>query len=115
MEMMEPGKALDRMIAEKVMGWKKVYDNSSAVPWRWDQNEGCSRFNGQIVPRYSTDIEDAWKVWERLIELGASPVIDRRGVYAEVSDYEDEIPQEGVSVPHAICLMALKFIAGTAS
>jgi hypothetical protein len=56
---MKAGRELDRLVAEKVMGWKVEYGEL-----------GHEHFteNGEIkfLPFYSTNISDAWQVVEKL-------------------------------------------------
>lgn len=110
---MQPGKELDKLIAEKVMGWSDLYgDGSYLVPAQGDKEQYMLRegFNP------STNIEDAWKVVEKLDLLGGDRrLIKRRGVY-EITDISQqghgyrECIGSGKTAPHAICLAALRAI-----
>ncbi len=73
--MMEAGRELDALVAEKVMGWsKRVSADHSNSPikqlrafgiiYAWKDSNGNDK--GLDVPRYSTDIAAAWQVVERL-------------------------------------------------
>jgi hypothetical protein len=92
---MKPGRELDREIAEHVMGW--------------------------TVRRYSTDIAAAWEVVEEvmpklgyhtitlLIEHSEAP--EDESVMVEFGIGVLKVNAEwGISVPHAICLAALKAV-----
>jgi len=68
---MKPGKELDKLVAEKVMGWYL-----STNEWMWVQGGECVRSLPTWSP--STNIEDAWLVVEKLQEL---PPIHRGDSY----------------------------------
>jgi hypothetical protein len=133
MRMMKPGRELDALIAEKVMGWDfahnfKLCDNRAF--------KRCSNCLGIIsegnpldprclgFPHYSTNIEAAWKVVE-LLQLfkiqqtdktdGMTACVqlwqDSNGVWT-IGDWQDQlfVLAEGDTAPHAICLAALKIV-----
>lgn len=101
---------IDRLVAEKVMGWKRT-------PYGWDVLE--KKYNLGIewdLPKFSTNIADAWKVVEKL---------QKDGWYIELYNENEEwcfdltkyneflsvdrfyrASAEGASL--AICLAALK-------
>ena len=54
---MKPGRELDMLVAEKVMG---CYRNGMGI---FVNREGCYRSE---IPNYSTDISAAWKVVEKI-------------------------------------------------
>lgn len=99
---MKPGRALDALIAEKVMGY-------SISP-----KEECSHGRGCLVHgmflHYSTDIAAAWEVLARLaggciLDVGSA----KTTVYANFGTMEDgTLLSEGDTTPHAICLAALE-------
>jgi hypothetical protein len=68
---MEPGKELDVLIAEKVMGWKKLTFDAPirGLLWIWDHKEGALETEVQRVPSYSTDITAAWEVVSKLAPI----------------------------------------------
>lgn len=106
--MMDAGRELDTLIAEKVMGYHRAtesepYWNSLAV-WveengeRWEQ-----------IPDYSTDIAAAWQVVEH---LHGRVVIDHwsRGAYKVMIYLPAKPPSveaSAESAPLAICRAAL--------
>lgn len=121
---MNPGRELDALVAEKVMGinavdWVtgKEFPITSAI-------EALALSEAQInqIPRYSTDIAAAWQVVEKLggVQLssglqnciacflvdgepdadGNIPIL-RRESYSEIGMH---------STAHAICLAALKAV-----
>ncbi|WP_245856106.1 BC1872 family protein [Paenibacillus rigui] len=53
---MDSGPELDKLVAEKVMGW------TSIAKLRWKDPKGVTNF----VPDYSTDISAAWEVVEKM-------------------------------------------------
>ena len=105
---MKAGREIDALVAEKVMGFGYRYSS-----WR-----GIYVAVGE-VPHYSTRIQDAWLVVERLMEKGWSCNI----VYHDPGDclcefwggkegnkHWREIANHLPSVPLAICLVALKAV-----
>jgi hypothetical protein len=118
---MKPGRKLDALVAEKVMGYHNIYVAHDGVPHLLPiPNSGTT---GVICPRYSTDIAAAWEVVEKLQLLNKPQSIPSSN-YAEhlqlwqydetkwmVGNIEsDTIYGEGESVAHAICLAALKIV-----
>lgn len=119
---MEPGRELDRLVAEKVMGWVWK-EQIGALP-------GCAKskwlFNpdGKIqdVPYYSTDIADAWLVVEHLskdrhwFDIGRTVRGSIEDVRARVTHWQwtacvdQYIYAHADTAPHAICLSALRAI-----
>lgn len=60
----EPGRALDSVIAEKVMGWRSVgYDEIGRILGTSPENASGIMWE---VPHYSTNIADAWTIIEKL-------------------------------------------------
>jgi len=72
------GRALDALVAEKVMGWRNLQ------PWTYGPPELVGTMSGQdpdiiptraadeyrVVPRYSENVGDAWKVLEKMHDGG---------------------------------------------
>lgn len=115
---MKPGRELDAMIAEKVMGWRdvceKVYSNGER-DWLGKHPERGATFS---IQRYSTDANHAWSVVEKLRELhpdGWVCVLVGVGdeIQVSVSTGAHEFDATGVTLPHAICAAALKAFADT--
>jgi Phage ABA sandwich domain len=112
---MEPGRELDALIAEKIMGLDHVrYQNQG---WHRDLVHGSDIIAGvsHIVPWYSLSVGDAWEVvhklrctlkgcfflrWDRISDMWAA------GFDGNVGSIE--IQSE--SAAHAICLAALELI-----
>lgn len=101
---MKAGSELDGLIAEKVMGWKE--DKYRGVMGWLDGHI----FHSSFKP--STNIEDAWKVLEKLIQLGAEINV---GFY-EQWDCSIDYPigcnwlVQTETAPLAICLAALEAV-----
>jgi hypothetical protein len=110
-----PGRDLDVLVATKVMGWVRLDDGvdpHTSEPFeRWRRSDG-SKYSG--IPSYSTSIEAAWEVVEK---LHLSLVWNDEGweVYTEDQVVDHELEHGGFaarerSAPHAICLAALKAV-----
>lgn len=65
---MNPRLDLNTLIAEKIMGWKKMtfIPTIRGLDWMWSHKEGCLANDAQTVPLYTTDISAAWEVVEKL-------------------------------------------------
>lgn len=121
---MKPGPELDALIAEKVMGLKlhihRYYGLSGKLepsgPYLEPQDWG-----GSVPTRpkpYSTDIAAAWRVVERLRELGWIVDLFDEGRGWSVSFERDRTissannQADALTAPHAICLAAMKAFGG---
>ena len=121
---MKPGRELDILVAEKVMGFKikrKTIDCEYLV----EHSQGSAR-----LPDYSTDIAAAWEVMEKLKLVGLEIGYDRYRNkwfctnlaedfrYAfdlSESDFKDLMNDDLIAIlsdtaPHAICLAAIKIV-----
>jgi len=79
-------RSLDTDVAEKIMGWKRASQKPAECTAEWtkkipndsewiqDPHDGwwCLSEGGNIVPRYSSNIADAWEVVEKLHQKGVS-------------------------------------------
>ena len=123
---MKPGRELDALVAEKVMGQTVRLADDMGV----DHDEGDFFVNkpdskeprwGHMLglPHYSTDIAAAWAVVEKMQGLGWTFQVDDVGfndstegkwrvVLTEETKGHDYHPADGDTAPHAICLAALK-------
>jgi hypothetical protein len=61
----KPGRELDSIVAEKVMGWKWNAESAWLGDSKWSRTHGDP---WSFLPHYSTDIADAWAVVEKLRE-----------------------------------------------
>lgn len=105
---MKPGRELDALVAEKVMGEKNVCHELGVI-----KNDLGLKFE---IPFYSTDVAAAWEIvdwWLR--ENEDSPFLGYRvfGYKGEVSfqfddSHDAKFESGGESISHAICLAALK-------
>lgn len=135
-----PGRELDALVAEKVMGWRRMTwteyntltqscSNSERLTYAWHDASGkmldqvAETLKGVDEPddlawSPSTDIAAAWEVVERL--TGSTKqwfYLEQCSVYAdakfEVSgagDEDGEWSAREFDVPHAICVAALKAV-----
>ena len=114
---LQPGRDLDAKIAT-LMGWYNI---------RWIESEGKSEMVGEyqglryawaIFPRYSTDIAAAWQVVDALYERGYNVALNCYHGWETRHECEiapDADPQRwqnanADTMPHAICLAALKAV-----
>lgn len=126
---MKPGRELDALIAEKVMGIKDVQMTKGFGPvYDFTGSQGMPR---KMVPNYSTNLVE---VWEKAIQIhkanaenydnwgtGLGPVymyqpliVEKDGEYGIDFLYEDydnyPKPKEYGPLPYVICLAALRLI-----
>lgn len=116
---MKPGRELDALIAEKIMGWRRVGpDEPPKSGWRsstgyWHAEEDNAWEKG--LPRYSTDIAAAWDVVDKIKDIKpdhAFSLESYKGKWSAdfvLKDYDNYNCGEGASsAPLAICLAALR-------
>lgn len=121
---MKPGREMDALVANKVMGW---IDYSS--PCNGDPDGLCPEtFVWVPIPHYSTDIAEAMKVWQKLRGSGKFCCLNICSDYhytydiilteasdhggAATDDHAGKIVASGEDLPFVICLAALKAIGG---
>lgn len=113
---------LDMWIAVKVMGWTQV-DPNAYTPYGRDicgtPPEGIKAMwntGRSAVPRYSSDIKEAWLVIDYMRERGDFHLGNRFGLndffaeFGKCSQYPSENRCYGKTMPIAICLAALKAV-----
>ena len=137
---MEAGRELDALVAEKVMEFRRIDislndEQKPLVPLDWaDSLVRDTHWWGKdvnyLVPHYSTRIQDAWLVVEKLVDDGFCPalIFDDDGQWALANDGVQNIRKEGDllyttffidgklfadTAPLAICLAALKAVEVT--
>ena len=69
---MDAGREMDALVAEKVMGFTLI-KNDGSFPEKWKEEPYLIKMkDGDLgqVPYYSTRIEDAWLVIEKMIKDG---------------------------------------------
>ena len=112
---MEPGRELDALIAEKVMGWRKTrggYTNDLTKQWSVPEKQ---------LPLYSTSIKAAWEVVEKLRGKGYYFDLDgdkdggaRGELIPWIAEFSNVNKKKysgyAKTAPHAICLAALEAI-----
>lgn len=115
---MPESRDLDALVAQKIFGYGPYYPsiignnitapNSTKITW---------------LPRYSTDISDAWMVVEEMQRRGwdylASSLVNgnhamRFDKYSIVSgqEVESSARAEAPTLPHAVCKAALRALEG---
>ena len=131
---MKPGRELDALVAEKVMGWKNCNpvatwdrweygdpgDDWTDVENEWCRGYGVSPYNKYFMipfPRYSVNIADAWAVVEKMQASGFHYLLfcshesglSAATFYLGPADGSDDV-KSSMYAPHAICLAALKAV-----
>jgi hypothetical protein len=122
---MKPGRELDALVAEKVMGLKFEDAEGADQLEYWDKAGAYKKTEWRPVwKRYSTDIAAALDVVEKLKSLNSELQINLSSSGEYPDEWEVEIewyPPNGgelngpffiteKSAPHAICLAALKVV-----
>ena len=124
---LNPGRELDALVAEKVMGWKP-YMFPNPIHGFGQPSEllmdAESAIELDLIPRYSTDIAAAWKVVEK-VKLNIITRYQDKWLCTNVgSDFQfwceypnryenlndDSYCELGDTAPHAICLAALRAV-----
>lgn len=113
---LKPGRELDALIAEKVMGWTEIDLDPAKRSNSYNYGFGINPVHGieNAFPNYSTDIAAAWPIVEMFKERGDYKI--------EISAYPKDscwtikaygkksCTTSAKTLPHAICLAALKAI-----
>lgn len=121
---MNPGRELDKMVAEVVFGSEVEFLNQKAG-WRIDfvaKNKDCNdtiyameMADGYRLKNFSTDISAAWDIVEKLGRNGTQWRFSNKAfsnTYWWV--YTEDAVAQGDTLPHAICLAAIQHIKGQA-
>jgi hypothetical protein len=117
---MKPGRQLDTLIAEKVMGWTPVYGDRPDLPPVWFRGD----LDAGQLPRFSTNIGDAMFVWARMRQIGCCLILNEdvevpawsvtvKGPRWRPGLQTDEhkvlaFVETDVSMAYSICMAALK-------
>lgn len=118
---MKPGRELNALVAEKVMGFEvKPYESLKGVATP-DYGGSLWMFAGgawQVIPHFSTDIAAAWEVFMQMPlrhpqDKSAYLTMDRDGDGYFAVGYSDRqgdwlLRERSTEAPHAICLAALR-------
>lgn len=124
---MQPGCEVDALVAEKVMELEiKPYEKLKGVDPASPLPEYSGKFFTPIkdnlygtryqqwepidIPPYSTDIAAAWEVVEKLKDRSPNIYYDTVGKKWHVGFDFDNLTPFSESLPHAICLAALKSV-----
>ena len=123
-----PGRELDVLVAEKVMGWRSGKCNGFVDEyysgWRCQEcgTTGQWGFQGEHEKEpspYSTDIAAAWEVVEKieglkphhdLLIIPSYPAVAWEEAPVDFHDYGRDVIR-GETIPHAICLAALRAVS----
>jgi len=112
---MEAGRELDALVAEKLTGWERIKKEPWPKPhWSWLRPDGSST---RSLPTYSTRLLDAWKIVRYILCL------DESNTFALEYGFDDEPEwcasfgawgrasiEAANTAPLAICLAALKVV-----
>ena len=120
---MKAGRELDVLVFQKVMGGGRVWSGlevavekghpgyyyiPSGKPWK------THSIDAKQVPLYSENISAAWKVVEKVAEIGISTNIEHYGGKSEIivtmPNCRGGKVLEAETAPLAICLAALKAV-----
>jgi Phage ABA sandwich domain len=111
---------IDRLIAEKVMGWKIYADSAGYKFWSINEDDSSRIICSVTSFEPSTDIRDAWLVVEKLRETKIFSLYDAwdgddNKIFCAVFEYNDTyhvVDYKGYAdtAPLAICLAALKAV-----
>lgn len=125
---MEAGLELDRLVAEKIIGWTDIqivphWQNSRKVLEGIKPDTIASQYTGyrskHVIPGYSSDIAASWTVVNKLNDLGFAVFIEQMtdglcNAYIKKESLEISLviseTERLTKAPHAICLAALKAI-----
>jgi hypothetical protein len=105
---LERGLQLDKLIAEKVLGWYQDSDIDGPRAWWFKEgDEGDIKEKALYLNHFSTDIKAAWSLVEKfklvVFPLSASWAAAKVGRIIA----DDETSTAAPTAPHAICLAAL--------
>lgn len=114
---LKPGRELDALVAEKVMGWVYHPEWNKLAERVYGDEPGLFYLRDRELPRYSENMSAVWEVVEKLNSLGWLISIGNgyyRGLGGKVAvqfkpenqNAHDIVIAE--TAPHAICLAALK-------
>lgn len=120
---MKPGRELDALVAEKVMGWVKRPSEVDYFGPVWSPPGSRDTYDGP--PEFSTDIAAAWEVLNHFVsqdemttwELGKCEPKGKL-FYCKFEMWDREGKQwiypieKATTAPLAICLAALKAVEG---
>lgn len=100
----------------KVLDGRGEHDDIGIVEAPRTMSDGRIGVAAQAIPHYSTSIEDAWAVWERVANDKPWAIETWSGgarVFAYEFDSYEKTIAEADTAPLAICLAALKALEGS--
>lgn len=113
---MNPGRELDALIAEKVLGWS--WDEKTAISPSGSRNAVKAGDPFWWLPEYSIDIAAAWEVVEKMKQLDFNFTLQNdsfisgwEAAFSKANSHTVWFREE--SAPHAICLAALQALRGS--
>lgn len=118
MEELKPGRELDALIAEKVMGLEVLSNKDCYISGERKDMSGEITRIASVIPGYSTEIKAAWEVVEK---IGSNEQWQINIEYRQDEGYWVFIKErissgagtfvaDSITAPHAICLAALKAV-----
>jgi len=115
---MKPGRELDALIAERVMGWKICRNKNGGYSIFVGDEDNYTAWSStkdielpDVFPKYSTDISAAWEVVEKIkYKWDNNFSIHWNGEEWVIPQpkFPDLAISVGDTAPHAICLAALE-------
>jgi hypothetical protein len=108
----EAGRELDALVAERVFGWTECDPDARPFGAVFEEPGYGRASNGdrRFIPTYSTDIDAAWQVVERVGERCCDFTLERAGS-AWHADFRMGVAT-ATTAPLAICLAALDAFGG---
>jgi len=102
---------MDKLIAEKVLGWYQDSDVGGPRAWWFEKgNEGDIGENVLHLNYYSTDIKAAWDLVEKF-KFCVVPMGDHWTAVRLGQILVDGERNKAPTTPHAICLAALFYVS----
>lgn len=116
-EHLKPGEELDRIVAEKIMGWLPHSRNTAFFVQANVANKVCNQVMAVVDEwKPSVNIKDAWIVVEKMVADGKHVSIDcLRIVEHPVFQFICEVDSQATNAetaPWAICFAALRSLRG---
>ena len=105
---MKPGNELNAIVAEKIFGWEIYQDQDQRDRSYVKHNAG----GGYLLPDFSCDMGAAYQVVQEMIKrdyVNRFTMVETQSWHkCYFGKDNDEFAEKGESVPHAICMAALK-------
>jgi hypothetical protein len=108
---MNPGRDLDALVAEKVMGFRWARPLKFTHEGIEQTGVAMTEDATYVLPHYSTDIAAAWQAVEKLLAQGFGvEILSDQGQWSVQFWNLGRQTEYGDSAQHAICLAALKAV-----